>query len=87
MNILVVGKSGVGKSLMGDLIKNTIFRLDSDSTVNIDDPDRDVKVFGRGSNIYSLKIKRDKEGQEEIADITVIINGSAFSEWYKSTQW
>ena len=93
MNILIVGKSGVGKSNLGDIIRNTIFKLDSDALIKTDDPDRSVKTFGTGSNEYGISIERADEWEslrsavtEEVTskeDIIIVINNENFQKWFR----
>lgn len=92
MDILIVSKSGFGKSNMGDIIRNTIFKLDSDSTVNSGDPDRSMKYLGHGSNVYNITVRqlRPEENlsnltKEELEnDIVVYIGSKRFSEWFET---
>ena len=93
MNILIVGKSGVGKSNLGDIVKNTIFKLDADATINSDDPDRAVKSLGKGNNKYSISIKQLKEGanlhdmfSEELlqGDVIILLTNQKFQEWFRT---
>jgi len=92
MNILIVGKSGLGKSNLGDIVKNTIFKMDGNATINTNDPDRAVKAFGTGSNVYNINIKQLAEGVSikdlakeaiEEYDIIIDINNKAFLEWFR----
>lgn len=87
MNILIVGKSGYGKSKLGDLIKTQIFKADPDATINVDDPDREVKTLGSGKNIYNVLVRIWSESIKEIPeeelvnqDIVVLINSPEFNK-------
>jgi hypothetical protein len=98
MNILIVGKSGVGKSNLGDIVKNTIFKLDSNAKIESDDPDRAVKSFGKGNNVYNIRVKKLWEGQDvgkymdsiflesgsETQDVIIVINNKKFMEWFRT---
>jgi CO dehydrogenase nickel-insertion accessory protein CooC1 len=79
MNILIVGKSGYGKSNLSDLIRNAIFKADENCKITVDDHDRDSKVFGGGENEYTINVRREmKQEDYENADIVVEINSKAF---------
>ena len=81
MNILVLGKHGLGKSLLGDLLKVAIFKKDSNSTVNIDDKDRQFKSLGTGKTTYNILIRQDAEEEvKQSADVIVEIRTSKFLE-------
>jgi CO dehydrogenase nickel-insertion accessory protein CooC1 len=96
MNILIVGKSGVGKSNLGDIIRNTIFKLDNNAIIHTDDPDRSVKTFGTGSNEYNIHVRKigeegftkgaieeysfEKDGEP---DVVIEITSDKFKEWFR----
>ena len=93
MEILIVGKSGYGKSNMGDLVRNTIFKMDEDAVITSHDPDRSVKVLGHGQNIYNVKVKQ--LGPEDnlasltpeeasSADVIISVTNEKFLEWFRS---
>ena len=83
MYILVAGTSGVGKSVMGDFIRNSIFKADNDCTIYSDDEDRQVKTFGRGQNKYTINVMRTLEKEDlEKADIVIEIKNKNFIDWF-----
>jgi len=91
MDILIVGPSGSGKSKLGDLVKNTIFKLDSNCKIVTQDPDRENKTFGEGVNTYSIKVKQVP--LEELislyvpdsfkGDMLIILTGDSVGRWFK----
>jgi ABC-type cobalamin/Fe3+-siderophores transport system ATPase subunit len=84
MNIIIIGKTGVGKSNLADILKNVIFKMDSDSEVMVDDPDRESKQLGSGKNIHTIKVVRENEVPENLTvyDMVINIKGNGFQEWY-----
>lgn len=93
MNILLVGKSGLGKSNLGDIVRNTVFKLDSNSTINSDDPDRSMKSLGSGSNIYNISVRQlgSNESLENLTkeelhdkDIVIYLGSKKFLEWFRT---
>ena len=92
MNILIAGKSGYGKSNLGDIIRNVIFKIDGNSTLNSNDPDRSIKSLGHGSNIYNVTIRQldskeslDSLTKEELEnDVVIYIGSKKFSEWFRT---
>lgn len=87
MNILLVGKSGLGKSNLGDIVRNSIFKADSNACISTDDPDRTVKTLGQGTNSYLLKVRREALPEDlEQADIVVTVNTSKFKELFKEIE-
>lgn len=94
MEIAIVGISGIGKSNLGDIIRNTIFKLDSNSCIRTNDPDRTKVTLGSGSNMYNVNIVKVGEEQSVIDvikktnqdnDITIVINNKKFLEWFRKT--
>lgn len=87
MKILIVGKSGMGKSNLGDIIRNAIFRADSEACITTDDPDRETKTLGQGPNDYSLEVRQQASNQAlEEADVVVYINTGRFKELFKEIE-
>jgi dephospho-CoA kinase len=83
MNILIIGKSGVGKSNLADLLKNLIFKMDKQSNITINDPDREVKQFGSGISCHTITVVRDKvEANEFEYDIEIEIKTNQFKDWF-----
>lgn len=90
MDILVVGPSGSGKSKLGDLIRNTIFKIDKDSKIVTNDPDRGKEPFGEGKNIYNLEVKQESLdilnfplGPEDLKkDVIIILTGKVVNQWF-----
>ena len=91
MNILIIGESGSGKSNLGDLIRNGIFKADKNSSIRTDDIDREVKTFGKGKNIYNLQI-RQLDGKEAVSidgmelskfDVIVLLKGGEFKKRFE----
>lgn len=71
INILIIGKSGVGKSLLAQKIKNYIFKSDPNSKISI------VDVFpytttGNGTNEYIITINKEVK-QESLDSADVVI--------------
>jgi len=92
MDILIVGPSGSGKSKLGDLIKNTVFKLDREAHVHTDDQDREVKDFGGGKNLYNIKVRQVHPSlslsstitQEDLKrDMIVILTNDSVAKWFK----
>jgi ribose 1,5-bisphosphokinase PhnN len=91
MNILIVGPSGSGKSKLGDFIRNTIFKLDSNSKIITKDLDREGKPFGEGHNIYNIEVEQRSEDEMETLmsvwdldkDIIIILANDTVSKWFK----
>jgi len=92
MEILIVGQSGSGKSVLGDLIRNAIFRADRDSKITTDDADRQTKALGSGKTPYNLHIRQLKAGEtirglSEIDlnrfDIIIGVKGGGFIKRYR----
>jgi hypothetical protein len=90
MNILIVSESGSGKSNLGDIIRNGIFKADKNSIIKTNDMGREVKSFGNGKNVYNLSIRK-LEGQEMMSidgidlskyDIVVLLKGGEFKKTY-----
>ena len=83
MYILIVGVPNSGKSNLSDMIRNAIFRSDSNSKITTDDEDRELKTFGSGKNEYIINVMRTLEKEdEEKADIIVDIKSKEFINWY-----
>lgn len=83
MKILIKGKSGVGKSILADILKNLIFKMDNNSEILIDDPDRETKQLGSGLNIHTIKVVRnDVEVDKNEFDIVIDIKSNQFKDWY-----
>jgi CO dehydrogenase nickel-insertion accessory protein CooC1 len=84
MNILIIGKSGYGKSNLTDVVKNAIFKADEDAVIHIDDPDRNDKALGGGSYEYNIGVRREvKQDEVDKADIVVEIKTKAFLERFR----
>jgi dephospho-CoA kinase len=85
MEILIVGKSGAGKSNFADILKNLIFKMDKDSEIIIDDPDRDVKKLGNGSTVHKIKVRRPEESTgDDVSDCDILIQikSDKFKQWF-----
>ena len=84
MYILVHGKSGLGKSNLGDVIKGIIFKMDPSCAIHVDDEDRKVKTFGGGDNEHTINVMRTLEEEDEkLADVVIRIRTGKFKEWYQ----
>lgn len=92
MNLLIVGVSGSGKSKLGDLIRNTIFRLDDDARITTRDPDRENKSFGDGKNVYNISVRQVPEDQKstpvseedlESSDVVIVLTNDSVNKWFK----
>ena len=97
MNITILGRHGCGKSVLGDIAKNTLFRMDSNATIKSDDPDREAKSLGSGNNVHNISVRAVEEEQklaEELdelmrqhdQDVVVIVNSGEFIKWFRATQ-
>lgn len=93
MNIVIIGKSGVGKSNLSDLVRNTIFKMDNNAKIESDDPDRAVKTFGSGSNVYNVSVVKIKDDEAILdflglpiteQDVIIIVNNKKFMEWFRT---
>jgi CO dehydrogenase nickel-insertion accessory protein CooC1 len=84
MKILILGKSGVGKSNFADILKNYIFETDKNSVILIDDPDRANKKLGSGNDEHKIKVKKLEDGNENIAEYDIVVNiqSEKFKEWF-----
>lgn len=84
MNILITGKSETGKSNMVDIIKNTIFKMDNDCTITINDPNKKHNHFGSGKNIHNIEVKRMEDNYADLNeyDVRIVINNGNFKNWY-----
>jgi GTPase SAR1 family protein len=87
MNILIVGQPDTGKSNLADIIKNNIFKMDKESTIVINDYNKDSNSeFGSGVNKHKIKIiKRGTEGgviDFKEFDIVIDISSKSFKEWF-----
>jgi GTPase SAR1 family protein len=85
MDILIMGKSGFGKSNLADRIQNAIFKADKDASITTNDPDRETKVFGHGKNSYGIHITKEYplEGLDKF-DVVVDIRSPKFKEIFDS---
>lgn len=86
MDILILGKSGVGKSNFADMLKNVIFKMDKDAEVLVDDPDRESKQLGSGKNIHKIKVRRIENRDENdmnSCDILIQIKNEKFKQWFE----
>ena len=84
MYILILGKSGTGKSNLSDALRNAIFKVDDDCTILTDDEDRQVKKFGSGSNEYTINVARNLEKEvEEKADVIIELRTEKFLEIFR----
>lgn len=84
MYIVVYGKSGLGKSEFGDILKNIIFRMDPDCKVSVDDESRNIRSFGSGSREHTINVLRELDSESEgLADVVIQMKTSKFREWYK----
>lgn len=90
-----MGRHGSGKSVLGDIAKNTLFRMDGNATINSSDPDRAAKSLGSGNNIHNISVRAVEEDEhmadvvEEVIgkqDIVVIVKNEKFIEWFRTTQ-
>ena len=79
MEILIVGKSGYGKSRVDDALRNFIFKKDKDCTITTDDPDRETKILGKGKNIYNLHVSQIVPETLDSYDVIVEIRSKALS--------
>lgn len=92
MNILIIGKSGTGKSNLGDIIKTAIFKVDKDAKIETNDPGRSIKVFGSGNTLYQINMKQYDNTlpylivQEDVNnyDVIVIMINNNFYTWFKT---
>lgn len=90
MNILLVGESGTSKSNLGDILRRAIFRTDPNSHIHTDDPSRDMKEFGHGTNLYNISVRQLKKGEKltdlgdlSNQDVVVFLNGPEFKKWFE----
>jgi len=83
MKIIIIGKSGVGKSNLSDLLRNLIFKLDKDSKIMVDDHDRQIKEFGSGQDNHTIRVARD-DSNINITDydIEIRIKTNKFKDWF-----
>lgn len=84
MKIAIVGKSGVGKSRLGDILLSTIFKMDSDASIEVDDADRAKKIWGSGQkqNKYKITVRQMLAQVEDEQDIVIAVNSAKFNEWF-----
>lgn len=88
MNILIIGKTGTGKSNLVDIIRSTIFRVDPDAKIETNDPGRSIKVFGKGGKQYNVNTKQVKNNNEislfeiDNNDVLIIMCNDNFYKWF-----
>jgi ribose 1,5-bisphosphokinase PhnN len=89
MDILIIGPSGSGKSKLGDLVRNTIFKLDKEAKILTKDPDRGVEPFGEGKNTYNIEI--EQASREHLSavnvvdlkkDIVIVLTKGSVAKWF-----
>ena len=79
-NILIIGPSGTGKSILGDMLSSSIFKGDPLSEIRRDDPSRESKVLGSGPNLYDIVVRQTAtEGEVNSADILITMRNSSFA--------
>jgi energy-coupling factor transporter ATP-binding protein EcfA2 len=82
MKILIIGESGLGKSNISDIIRNGIFKADSNACITVNDPSREVKELGAGDNKYVIDVLHDGENVGDY-DIVVNVKTKAFIDRFK----
>jgi len=90
MDILIVGPSGSGKSKLGDLVRNTIFKLDKEAKILTRDPDRGAEPFGEGKNTYNVEVRQIPLEElntlfpdELRSNVIIILTGDSVGRWFK----
>lgn len=82
MNILIYGKSGVGKTEFADILKNLIFKTDNNAKVEVKDLDSEVKLLGSGTNIHRITVVREVPLDLSPYSVVVNIRDQNFKEWF-----
>ena len=77
MEILIVGKSGMGKSNLADILKAEIFKRDRNCTISTNDLDREHKTLGHGNSPYNITVSRELPTELSKFDITIQIHTPA----------
>jgi len=78
VNIIITGKSGVGKSLLANKLKNHIFKTDSNSQISIREKDEQNKDTGSGENVYVIEVGQSFTKEEmDTVDIVIEIKSNA----------
>ena len=95
MNIIILGKHGSGKTNLGDIAMNTIFRMDGDAKIHNLDPDRSIDTRGSGNSVHSVSVRPVEDDEsiigviEEVMednDVVVVVNSTKFYEWFRSLE-
>jgi energy-coupling factor transporter ATP-binding protein EcfA2 len=82
MNILIYGKSGCGKTEFADLLKNIIFKTDSNAKVELKDLDSEIKSLGDGTNVHRITVSREVPLDLSQYSIVANIRDDSFKIWF-----
>jgi broad-specificity NMP kinase len=78
MNIIITGKTGVGKSILANKLKNYIFKTDPNSKISIRDENESDRDTGNGTNEYVIAISQKPSKEDlEAADIVIEVKSNA----------
>lgn len=81
MNILIYGKSGVGKTEFAEILRNLIFRTDSNAKVEVKDLDSELKSIGSGSNVHRITVVRELPKDTSQYGIIINVRDQSFKDW------